>query len=42
MDTVLPRRVYALIVIEHVTRRAHLAGITEPRWLTDHAGGATS
>ena len=28
MDTVLLRRVYALVVIEHGTRRAHLAGIT--------------
>jgi putative transposase len=28
MDTVLLRRIYALIVIEHGTRRVHLAGIT--------------
>jgi putative transposase len=28
VDTVLLRRVYALIVIEHGTRRAHLVGIT--------------
>ena len=28
MDTVLLRRIYALIVIEHSTRRVHLAGIT--------------
>ena len=28
VDTVLLRRVYALIVIEHSTRRVHLAGIT--------------
>jgi putative transposase len=28
VDTVLPRRIYALIVIEHSTRRVHLAGIT--------------
>ena len=28
MDTVLLRRVYALIVVDHGTRRAHLAGIT--------------
>jgi putative transposase len=28
VDTVLLRRIYALIVIEHSTRRAHLAGIT--------------
>ena len=28
VDTVLLRRLYALIVIEHSTRRAHLAGIT--------------
>jgi putative transposase len=29
VDTVLLRRVYALIVIEHGTRRVHLAGITD-------------
>ena len=28
VDTVLLRRLYALIVVEHGTRRAHLAGIT--------------
>jgi putative transposase len=28
VDTVLLRRVYALVVIEHGTRRAHLVGIT--------------
>jgi hypothetical protein len=28
VDTVLHRRIYALIVIEHGTRRVHLAGIT--------------
>ena len=28
VDTVLLRRVYALILIEHTTRRAHPAGIT--------------
>ena len=28
VDTVLLRRVYALVVIEHGTRRAHLAGVT--------------
>jgi putative transposase len=27
-DTVLLRRIYALIIIEHGTRRVHLAGIT--------------
>ena len=32
VDTVLLRRIYALIVIEHGTRRVHLAGITaQPR-----------
>ena len=30
VDTVLVRRLYALVVIEHGTRRAHLAGITAP------------
>jgi hypothetical protein len=28
VGTVLLRRIYALIVIEHGTRRAHLAGVT--------------
>jgi hypothetical protein len=28
VDTVLLRRIYALIVIEHGTRRVHLVGIT--------------
>jgi putative transposase len=40
MDTVLLRRVYALIVIEHGTRRAHLAGITahpDGAWTTQAA-----
>jgi transposase len=34
VDTVLLRRIYALIIIQHGTRRAHLAGITA------HPGGA--
>ena len=40
VDTVLLRRVYALIVIEHGTRRAHLAGITaspDGAWATQAA-----
>ena len=40
VDTVLLRRVYALIVIEHGTRRAHLAGITahpDGGWTTQAA-----
>ena len=40
MDTVLLRRLYALIVIEHGTRRAHLAGITanpDGSWTTPAA-----
>ncbi len=40
MDTVLLRRVYALVVIEHGTRRAHLAGITanpDGAWTTQAA-----
>ena len=40
VDTVLLRRVYALIVIEHGTRRAHLAGITanpDGSWTTQAA-----
>jgi putative transposase len=39
-DTVLLRRIYALIVIEHGTRRAHLAGITahpDGPWTTQAA-----
>ena len=40
VDTVLLRRLYALIVIEHGTRRAHLAGITanpDDAWTTQAA-----
>ena len=40
VDTVLLRRLYALIVIEHGTRRAHLAGITanpDGPWTTQTA-----
>jgi putative transposase len=40
VDTVLLRRVYALIVIEHGTRRAHLAGVTarpDGGWTTQAA-----
>jgi putative transposase len=40
VDTVLLRRVYSLIVIEHGTRRAHLAGITahpDGAWTTQAA-----
>jgi putative transposase len=40
VDTVLLRRVYALIVIEHGTRRLHLAGITaspDGAWTTQAA-----
>jgi transposase InsO family protein len=40
VDTVLLRRVYALIVIEHGTRRVHLAGITDSpdgAWITQAA-----
>ena len=40
MDTVLLTRIYALIIIEHGTRRAHLAGITanpDGAWTTQAA-----
>jgi putative transposase len=38
VDTVLLRRLYALIVIEHGTRRVHLAGITaDGSWTTQAA-----
>jgi putative transposase len=40
VDTVLLRRLYALIVIEHGARRAHLAGITaspDGTWTTQAA-----
>ena len=40
VDTVLLRRIYALIVIEHGTRRVHLAGITanpDGAWTTQSA-----
>ena len=40
MDTVLLRRIYALIVIEHGSRRAHLVGVTahpDGSWTTQAA-----
>jgi putative transposase len=40
VDTVLLRRAYAMVVIEHGTRRAHLAGITahpDDAWTTQSA-----
>ena len=41
VDTVLLRRIYALIVIEHGTRRLHLAGLTanpDGAWTTQASG----
>jgi putative transposase len=40
VDTVLLRRIYALILIEHGTRRVHLGGITanpDGRWTAQAA-----
>jgi Integrase core domain len=40
VDTILLRRIYALIIVEHGTRRAHLAGITaypDGAWTTQAA-----
>ena len=40
VDTVLLRRIYALIIIEHSSRRIHLAGITanpDGAWTTQAA-----
>jgi len=40
VDTLLLRRIYALIIIEHGTRRVHLAGITanpDGAWTTQAA-----
>jgi putative transposase len=40
VDTVLLRRIYALIIIEHGTRHVHLAGITanpDAAWTTQAA-----
>jgi hypothetical protein len=40
VDTVFLRRIYALIVIEHGTRRVHLAGLTanpDGAWTTQAA-----
>ena len=42
VDTVLLRRVYVLVFIEHGTRRMHLGGVTaNPRGM-DGAAGPTS
>jgi hypothetical protein len=45
VDTVLLRRIYALIVIEHGTRRVHLGGITanpDGAWTAQAARNAGS
>ena len=38
-DTVLLKRLYVLVFIEHGTRRMHLGGVTEPHWRVDCAAG---
>jgi len=45
VEFVLLRRIYALIVIEHGTRRVHLAGVTanpDGAWTTQAARSATA